>query len=89
MVLSTLLFLGNPSIWALLFPGAIMSPDGFGLLFDQVVSQNVNSTNPEPTQGDFIASLWLLPPPKIRPGQPLKISPPEKLFPGLNPVWLP
>jgi len=66
-----------------------MSPDGFGLLFDQVVSQNVNSTNPEPTQGDFIASLWLLPPPKIRPGQPLKISPPEKLFPGLNPVWLP
>ncbi|MFP4006486.1 MAG: Ig-like domain-containing protein [Spirulinaceae cyanobacterium] len=59
-----------------------MSPDGVALGFDQVV--------PTPNQSDQLeANLWVLPTPNFRPNREPEIATPEKLFPGLNPVWIP
>jgi len=59
-----------------------MSPDGVALGFDQVV--------PQPNQPDQLeANLWILPTPNFRPNREPEIAPPERLFPGLNPVWIP
>lgn len=59
-----------------------MSPDGVALGFDQVV--------PLQNQPDQLeANLWVLPTPKFRRDRDPQIAPPEKLFPGLNPVWIP
>jgi hypothetical protein len=59
-----------------------LSPDGVVLGFDQVI--------PKQNQPDQLeANLWVLPTPKFRPNQQPQIAPPEKLFSGLNPVWIP
>ncbi|MEC4805683.1 MAG: Ig-like domain-containing protein [Jaaginema sp. PMC 1079.18] len=59
-----------------------MTPDGLALGFDQVV--------PKQNQPDQLeANLWVLPTPNFRSNRDPEIAPPEKLFPGLNPVWIP
>ncbi|MDJ0509558.1 MAG: hypothetical protein QNJ64_09940 [Crocosphaera sp.] len=69
-----------------------MSPDGVGLLFDQVVTKVAQSgSDLLTTQKQAIADgrVWLLPLPDLKETNPsLKIQPQELIF-GFKPQWLP
>ncbi|MBE9115502.1 hypothetical protein IQ249_06270 [Lusitaniella coriacea LEGE 07157] len=68
-----------------------LSPDGLTLLFDQVVT-TPSGFEGDPSQPETLAaSIWLLrlPDPSREGDRAIAIQRPEKLFPGLNPVWLP
>lgn len=70
-----------------------MSPDGLGLLFDQVVIANTTdvpfqTNTPRTTEGEAITTsrLWLLP---LSPGTPTQLQPEQLPLPGFHPYWLP
>lgn len=72
-----------------------LSPDGLALLFDQVVTTPSEfEEDPLPAQ-TLAASIWLLNLPDLSRDRDrelasaIAIQRPQKLFPGLNPVWLP
>ena len=69
-----------------------VSPDGIVLLFDQVLTM-APSPNSQPIteDGQAIAAgqLWLLPLPKLQPGNDSVEVVPQELLPGFNPLWLP
>lgn len=69
-----------------------MSPDGLGLLFDQVVTTIPKGRNEVVTEkGEAIAAgrIWLLPLPDIQKQGTINIIPPEDLVSGFKPQWLP
>lgn len=75
-----------------------LSPDGLGLLFDQVVTattpSNRSGTNvPRTNEGEAIATsrLWLLPlfAATSESGTPGQLQPEKLPLPGLHPSWLP
>ena len=69
-----------------------VSPDGIVLLFDQVLTM-APSPNSQPIteDGQAIAAglLWLLPLPKLQPGNDSVEVVPQELLPGFHPLWLP
>lgn len=75
-----------------------LSPDGLGLLFDQIVTATPESNQsvinvPRTTEGEAIATsrLWLLPLVPVTPSErPTAQMRPEQLpLPGFHPRWLP
>ncbi len=67
-----------------------LSPDGFALLFDQIVSDPKPSTADglRTNEGQAIATshLWLMP---LTPAATGKLKPEQLPLPGLHPRWLP
>lgn len=72
-----------------------LSPDGLGLLFDQVVtttSEPSQASAPRTSDGEAIATsrLWLLPlPTTLTAGMPAQLQPEQLPLPGFYPRWLP
>lgn len=73
-----------------------LSPDGLGLLFDQVVvdESNTLATGPTTNEGKTVATsrLWLLPLTDASPEQPgvqILLTPQELPFKGFRPRWVP
>jgi hypothetical protein len=70
-----------------------LSPDGLGILFDQVVSSSNNTADGviRGRDGKAIASsqLWFLPLAVDKKGMPLVVEPERLEIAGLKPQWLP
>ena len=70
-----------------------LSPDGLGLLFDQVMTSTHNRTSqaPRTNQGEAVATsrLWLLPLPHTSDTTSAQLQPEQLPLPGLRPRWLP
>jgi hypothetical protein len=72
-----------------------LSPDGLGLLFDQVVTTTAQPSHanlPRTNDGEAIATsqLWLLPlSAEVDAGIPTQLRPEQLPLPGFRPRWLP
>jgi len=69
-----------------------IAPDGIAILFDQVVATVSDGNNDLSTQnGQAISAgrLWILPLPEIPKDKNFNRIPPEELFAGFRPLWLP
>lgn len=71
-----------------------LAPDGLGILFDQVLSNQTNTTNPGLIRGRdgkaiTDSQLWFLPLEVNAEGVPLQAPPQSLELPGLRPRWLP
>jgi hypothetical protein len=69
-----------------------LSPDGLGLLFDQLVTKPPSAAdNLRTNEGEAIATgvLWLLPLVEVTSSSTPAQLQPEQLLPGFHPRWLP